>query len=102
MQTTKQKPGESVIDFGQRLLELARVGHSASARDEKLDEDVLEKTKEISLKDALARGINNDLIAVAIITNTEWTFEEALTYATTADSAYEARKTLTDTYLASY
>ena len=79
-----QRPDETVAQFGDRLIDLGRLGFKA-------DENI---ARESALKDALSGGVLRDEIAVHLISNLDKTLQQCLEEAINLDSAYRARLTL--------
>lgn len=86
LKKAKQRPDETVAQFGERIIELAKVGYSNDEREASLS----------ILKDALTGGLSSDEIAVTLINDPDLEFHEALEKAIKLDGAYRARSSLRD------
>ena len=88
LKKAKQRPDESVAQFGERLIDLAKLGY-------KLPD---EQAAMISiLKDALSGGVIRDEIAIALINmKPDSSFKDFMDEAVKLDSAYRARSSLRD------
>ena len=86
LKKAKQRPDETVAQFGERLMKLAKLGYTDEERDATLS----------ILKDALTGGLNRDEIAVALINDPDLDFKNALEKAVKLDGAYRARSSLRD------
>ena len=84
----KQKVGETVHEFGERLRDLGNIGFPG------IDAPTV-SNREAALKDALAVGITNDVIGVQLIsTIADKSFDELLKTAITLDMSHQARNTI--------
>lgn len=82
----KQKVGETVHEFGQRLRDQGNIGFPGSD-----DHTII--WREAVLKDALAAGIAKDEVGIQIIRRiSSMTFNELLREAVTLDISYQARE----------
>ena len=77
-----QKPTESVTEFYARMLEIA-----ADAFTERESREM-----EAALRETLCAGLRSEQTAVDVMEHEEWSFKQALDYATKRDTAISARK----------
>eukprot|EP00116_Pleurobrachia_bachei_P000409 sb/3460671/ len=88
LRNIKQKVGETVHEFGERLRDLGNIGFP------EIDAPSV-ASREAALKDALAAGITNDDIGIKLITSiADKTFDEMLKTAITLDISHQARSTI--------
>ena len=80
----KQRQDETVAEFGQRLLDLARVGYTETET----------AAKHSALKDALSGGVRRDELAVHLINMSDGTFSDMLAEAIKRDASFLAREAL--------
>ena len=87
LKKAKQRADETVAQFGERLIELAKLGYKANEQE----------AMESIIKDALSGGVIRDEIAITLINmKPETDFKAALEEAVKLDSAYRARSSLKD------
>ena len=75
---------ETVVQFGQRLLDLGKVGYDANQL----------AARDSVLKDALSAGVLRDDLSMILINLSDKSFQELLAEAVKLDSSYQARQAI--------
>ena len=86
LRTIKQRQGETVSEFYDRIIVLAS---------QYFGDDVSDAEKSTLLKETLAAGLSDDQISVEIIEQDQWNFKESLDYAVRREQSMLARKEIT-------
>lgn len=84
----KQGHDESLLDYTEKLEKLA---NQAFTEDQ-------QAARDRALKDALASGLRDDLTAIEIIRNEDWSYKEALDFALQKEQSVMARKEMNNGY----